>query len=314
MKINLRNKNFLYIGIILFLTVTYILSFLPVFSSHDKRQYMETELVNQKYRNSITEIQLTKASGDSIVLRKINDYWTLNKTNLITNVQSSIPADSVLVENFITDLITFRRMYKISDGKKPAKTFGFDSNEAFSIRYTINNENSQELIFGSQDFALSSRYLMTGKSVSVYEIDNSLDKYLTTSVQYWGEPYLISQNVLGRISFSDVQSITVSEGLSSKVTVKTSENDSEFLTKVDKLLQLRHGGMNELSTLDSDLNAVIELGNKNTVELNFVQLSDDSGDYEVSVTYTNNLNNQKPVTYYSRISYWTYNKIKEIIL
>mgnify|MGYP003319636968 CR=1 FL=1 len=57
MKINLKNKNFLYIGIILFLTVTYILSFLPVFSSHDKRQYMETELVNQKYRNSIPEIQ-----------------------------------------------------------------------------------------------------------------------------------------------------------------------------------------------------------------------------------------------------------------
>ena len=47
--------------------------------------------------------------------------------------------------------------------------------------------------------------MMTEKSTQVYEIDNSMDTYLTTSIQSWAEPYIISKTAIT----TDIQSMTM---------------------------------------------------------------------------------------------------------
>ena len=291
------------IGLAAFLTILYMLSFTKSCTSKDSRERVKTSLVNQKYKDSIKSFELQDSSG-SLTLTNMGSFWTVGREN----GNQVHPAASERIENLFENLVKIRNLYKISDRITEYSAFGLTNGTEFHLRY--NTEDSfHELIFGNQDFSLSSRYLMTEKSTQVYEIDTSLDSFLTSSIQSWAEPYLVSREVSGS---SDIQTISVIYKDSDDKTRKGTISDFK------KLLDLRHGELPfeseyTLTEIQDPLAEIqIEKGDKSSINIKIFQADSELNSFIVKSDYYNA--SSKYYTSYSKISSWTYNKIKEITL
>ena len=219
--------------------------------------------------------------------------------------------DTVKIEKFITDFASLRNIKKLSNKISEKNNYGFDDINSFKIRYFIDDDNFSDLIFGGQDFSLSSRYLMVSNKATVFELDDSLDSYLDLSIQQWSEPTIISKNVLGNVDETDIQSITITENGTNFIYTKNTTDD--FFTKANKLLELRHGGLGEsVSSFNSVKDIKIEFGNKEWVTLSFYNSTEEKEYIIVSQYYIEAIN--KKYYYTSKISSWTYNRINEIML
>ena len=208
-------------------------------------------------------------------------------------------------------MIKLRSLYKISDS--------FDKNNAYfdeeicTIRYYLEGGKFYEVYFGKQDFAFSSRYFKSDASDVVYQMDNSLDKYLSASVQIWSDPYLVSRAIMQEMTGMDVQRILVKDRFGTKTMDPLSEDFSE---KARKLLELRHGGFKINSgnlQSESDLTLTFEFGNKWEAELSFYPTNDPDNDYNIKAVYKIPQIN-KTFIFETKISAWTYNKISEMTL
>ena len=298
-------------GLAGFLALSYFLSFTKSCSSQDKRERVKTALVNQKYRDSISFITLQDAAG-SLELNNSEGFWILKRLSDYTSSQfqeiPSIPLSPERMNNFLNELTSIRNLYKISDKINKNSSLGLTNGTEFHISYALPDSNGdlnsfRELIFGNQDFSLSSRYMMTGESTQVYEIDDSMDTYLTSSIQSWSEPYIISRQILSR----DIQTIN------NKVNPEGNE----------KLLELRHGGLPELSELSelakiidqkAQTEVKIENGDKSKIILEIYQSPQDESSYIIKAQYFKPDADNAFYTSWLKISSWTYNKIKEITL
>ena len=292
---NLTKNNKILIIVATILTALYILSFTKSCTSKDSREKIRTSLVNQKYKDSITSFELHDATGELKIIKK-GSFWTVG----------TLPASSERMQSFINNLTIIRNLYKISDKITKNSTLGLTTGTEFHLKYST-QDASHELIFGNQDFSLSSRYMMTEKSTQVYEIDSSLDTYLTTSIQSWAEPFIISQLVFGKITPEDIQRTTV-----------INQNHFTSISEPQKLLDLRHGGCpNEqdlLSILQNnqtpDTELTLELGNKNEIELKIYPTVSDN-EFVVMTEYHKQKGDSPYYTSVAKISSWTYNRIKE---
>lgn len=302
------NKNIILSTIVLFLTVTYLISFNSHFTHKDSSEKIKTELINEKYLKSITKFQFTQGNSN-LFLIKTDDFWVIRNNE---NSKTGIPADSKKIEQFISDLTQLREIKKLSNTISSKNNYGFDDENTICLRYFVDDENFSDLIFGGQDFALSTRYLMVSNKASVFELDDTFDKYLDLSVQQWSDPTIISLNILGTVDASDIQSITITNENGSKST-KNKANDKDFYYKSSKLLEFRHGGIGENVKSDTPVQVIqVEFGNKEWVTLNFYESSEE-GEYVIITQYFIETINKK---YYftSKISNWTYNRINETIL
>jgi len=294
---NFTKNTKILIGLTAFLSLLYLMSFTKSCTSKDSRERVKTSLVNPKYKDSITSFELEDAAG-SLTINYNGQFWTAG----------SLPASPERIQNLLEDLTIIRNLYKISDKISQKSTFGLTNGTEFHLRY--NTEDSfHELIFGNQDFSLSSRYLMTEKNTQVYEIDNTLDKYLSTSLQSWAEPFIISQVVLGKITADDIQRTQV---------INHEENHISSVSDLQKLLDLRHGGypnftpdeLNEVTSEKPQITITLELGNKNEIEIQLYK-SKNENDFIVLTEYKSQKDTRPVFTSASKISSWTYNKIKE---
>lgn len=298
----LKNK-ILYILIII-LTFSYVISFTKSCTSKDKRIIVETALVNQKNLNNINQILLAdNKTAQTILLEKSENIWLVN----------GIPANKTKVLSFLEDLTKVRKLYKHSESLKQENGFGLNDGTEFAIRYWISDSQMYDIFTGKTDFSGNYRYLMTGKNLTVYEIETDFDKYLSSLVQSWNDPFIISQSVLGKISDSDVDSVITTYNNQTKI-IKSAT--SGFKTSVSKLLELRNGGpfYSEKKSENVLIKIQLNLGNKDTVEIT-VFASDESSEQEflVKSEYYDESENKK-YSYDEKISFWTYNKIKEIML
>ena len=308
------------IGLATFLTILYMLSFTKSCTSTDKREKVKTALVNQKYKDSIESIILQDATG-TLVLKNSGSFWTVSRdTESIygpIQLRVDIPAYPERINNFIEELIKVRNLYKISDKINSNSSLGLTNGTEFHIRYNYTNESFDsesfhELIFGNQDFSLSSRYLMTDSNTQVYEMDTSLDSYLTTSVQSWAEPYIISRAIIS----TDIQTITTTSTDQAHKGIKKIAGNSE---QADKLLDLRHGGLPTSDQIKDSykpetlLRLDIENGDKTSIIMKINPLVNQESTYLLETNY---YDSEGELIYnsYSKISSWTYNKIKEITL
>ena len=309
----ISNFSKLLIGLTAFLAISYFMSFTKSCSSKDTREKVKTALVNPKYKDSITGFELQDFTG-SLTIKNEGSFWTVSRSNDNTSSGTyTLPASPERINNLLEKLTTVRNLYKISDKINKNSALGLTNGTEFHLRYSM-NEDFHELIFGNQDFSLSSRYMMTEKSTQVYETDNTLDTFFTTSIQSWAEPFIISQVVLGKIKAQDIQ----------RTQAVNSENHITAVSDIQKLLDLRHGGLpeaEELSLLTQEKNRLpeliitLELGNKNEIELNiFKSKSADENEFIVLTEYKREKTSTPVFTSASKISSWTYNKIKEITL
>ena len=301
------SKNFILGFINLFLLILFFVSFNSRFTNKDTSEIIKTELINEKNVNSITKIQFSQGNK-KLFLIKNDDFWIL-KTD--ENSKNAMPGDTVKIEKFITDFASLRNIKKLSNKISEKNNYGFDDINSFKIRYFIDDDNFSDLIFGGQDFSLSSRYLMVSNKATVFELDDSLDSYLELSIQQWSEPTIISKNVLGNVDETDIQSITITENGTNFIYTKNTTDD--FFTKANKLLELRHGGLGEyVSSVNSVKDIKIEFGNKEWVTLSFYNSTEEKEYIIVSQYYIEAIN--KKYYYTSKISSWTYNRINEIML
>lgn len=301
------SKNFILGFINLFLLILFFVSFNSRFTNKDTSEIIKTELINEKNVNSITKIQFSQGNK-KLFLIKNDDFWIL-KTD--ENSKNAMPGDTVKIEKFITDFSSLRDIKKLSNKISEKNNYGFDDINSFKIRYFIDDDNFSDLIFGGQDFSLSSRYLMVSNKATVFELDDSLDSYLDLSIQQWSEPTIISKNVLGNVDETDIQSITITENGTNFIYTKNTTDD--FFTKANKLLELRHGGLGEsVSSANSVKDIKIEFGNKEWVTLSFYNSTEEKEYIIVSQYYIEAIN--KKYYYTSKISSWTYNRINEIML
>ncbi len=339
----MSKKNKYLIIITAILTILYILSFTKSCSSKDRREKIKTALVNQKYWDSINFITLEDSAG-MIELNNYKGFWTLQRVSDYTSSQMqslpSMPVSPERMENFLNELTRVRNLYKISDKINKNSSLGLNNGTEFHITYAISDtegdtEGFRQLIFGNQDFSLSSRYLMTGESTQIYEIDDSMDIYLTTSIQSWAEPYLISHILTANTEIQNNSLVYYDSNIEKRKSGKISD------TK--KLMELRHGGIPEINeiaelydqgiiiTKAPEMTIRLEMGDKSLIVLNINKSQKDENTYLVETKYfRDNPASKNAViiksssssieedtlyyTSYSKISSWTYNKIKEITL
>ncbi len=322
-KLKSGRENKILIVITILLAILYTLSFVKNAAS-DKRDKVKTALVNPKYKESIDSIRLQDSSS-CIELKKENGFWIVHLTpqeNSLSEksyLQISLPLSQEKINNLLEELIRIRNMYKISDKINKNNSLGLTNGTEFHITYKYQDLNTgteafRELIFGNQDFSLSSRYMMTGENTQVYEIDNSMDLYLTTSIQSWAEPYIISRTTAN----TDIQSLSII--FTDEKKKKSIKKIREIDDNVKKLLDLRHGGLPssdeviKIDNTEADTEIEIENGDKSKIILKITQSDEQEGTFIVKTLYFRPDEQSAFYTSYSKISSWTYNKIKEITL
>ena len=313
--LKIKNK-YLYI-IIVILIFLYVFSF--IFQRSDKRKSLKSTLINPSYVNEIEYFELFDGDKEKLIFQKNGNVWEIHK-NYENNIQK-LPAESTIIKDFLKTASEVVNMYKISDTFTENNSFMILKPGYIQFKYTY-KDKIYEIYFGAQDFSLSSRFVMSGKSTDIYEISNFMDKYLTTSVQFWCDSSLISQNVFGKIQVSDIQKNYV-----------IFDDKMHIFSDLQKLLDLRHGGFisdyknlqneqinensfqsrneNSEKKFESKMEIFLELGNKNQITLNLFQLKENSF-VSVESVYENSVGEK--FVYNSQISLWTYNKIKEITL
>lgn len=311
--LKIKNK-YLYI-IIVILIFLYVFSF--IFQRSDKRKSLKSTLINPSYVNEIEYFELFDGDKEKLIFQKNGNVWEIHK-NYENNIQK-LPAESTIIKDFFKTASGVVNMYKISDTFTENNSFMILKPGYIQFKYTY-KDKIYEIYFGAQDFSLSSRYVMSGKSTNIYEISNFMDKYLTTSVQFWCDSSLISQNVFGKIQVSDIQKNYV-----------IFDDKMHIFSDLQKLLDLRHGGFisniqsnqdeqnpenaykngHQNKEYESKMTIFLELGNKNQITLNLFQLKENSF-VSVESVYENSVGEK--FVYNSQISLWTYNKIKEITL
>ena len=306
-KLKSDKKSKILILITILLTFLYALSFVKSCTSN-KREKVKTALVNPKYLKSINSLILHDATG-AIEISREGDFWTIK--DLLQNEKAlSLPASGERVENLLNELIKVRNLYTISDKISRKSSLGLNNGTEFHIRYSYDEGSYRELIFGNQDFSLSSRYMMTGESTRVYEIDSSMDTYLTCSIQSWSEPYILSREAS---SSNDIQTVSV-------FITEDGKNESGKIEDIQKLTELRHGGLpsaDEYQTIEREnplAELEIENGDKSRASLKIYLLPATEGTYLVKADYYKADAKRPFYSSYSKISSWTYNKIKEITL
>ena len=309
MDLKKEKTNIILIATSIVLFFTYILSFTN-FSSTDKRKLVKTALVNNKYIDSISRFELSQGE-EKLTLSKEKagggDVWFI----LAENNTKILPADKELVNNFLFKLTKIVNMYKISDKMSQNNSFGLTDSSTFCLKYNFSDSEFQQIYFGNLDFSNSFRYLMSGKNTTVYQIENSLDTFLTTSLQFWSEPYIVSRQIIN-INKDSVQSIKVKY---KNQTTSFSASQNNFTNKCFDFLELRHGGVATQSEIfnanqeNKQLELIFENGDKTSFKINCFELED-----TIILETIYNLNNAKTTTIYTKVSKWTYNKIKEILL
>lgn len=310
--LKIKNK-YLYI-IIVGLLFLYIFSF--IFQKSDKRTYVKSSLINPSNINKIDSFELFDGDKEKLIFQKNGNVWEIIK--IFDDNLQKLPAETKKIEDFLKTASEVVNMYKISDTFTENNSFMILKPGFIQFKY-FTGDKFYEIFFGAQDFSLSSRYVMSGKSTDIYEISNFMDKYLTTSVQFWCDSSLISQNVFGKIQVSDIQKNYV-----------IFDDKMHIFSDLQKLLDLRHGGFisniqnqdeqnpenaykngNQNKEYESKMTIFLELGNKNQITLNLFQLKENSF-VSVESVYENSIGEK--FVYNSQISLWTYNKIKEITL
>lgn len=270
----------------------------------DKRKSVKTALLNPKYKNEISQIQIHDSSSQ-LFLQKNKDVWEIVD---FENPFVKLPADSKRINKMIDDFSQVIGAVQVSvkvdkSDSLTAQNFGFDDS-AVEIDFFAGGESAGEIVFGKNDFTQTKRYIKNHSSNLAYEIEDFASIYLTTSIQSWSESGLISQQVLGNIKADDIQRI-IADGRT------FTNSDSLYKEYVSKLLELRHGGINlneQFNTENSVYKIKLELGNKNNIDI-FVYKTSKEGNYLVQLNYLNFKTNELSV-YYESISEWTFSRLK----
>ena len=286
-----KKTNAILLSLIIFFAITELL-YLTVFSKtgEKKRHQQEIQLLHEADISNIDGI-IIQGNNEGIILQRTNAMWLITD---MSNPGSWIPADTQRLAKFFVNLVSKHMMSKT--GKKDNEiinTYGLDETNGTVIGLFKDGTEYQRLYFGSTDFSQSRRYFTTLELNSIFLFDSSFENYLSTSVQSWSDPYIISQQLKDEVfQMGEPQDVNT------------------------KLFELRHGGIAEaLIDLPVKDTYKIQMGDKSTITIDIYEYPSDNSvqEYAVSTTF-DSPRLEKTFSYNTKISLWTYNKIKETML
>lgn len=291
--------------ILLFLIAFFALTellYLTVFSkSGEKRRHQQQiQLLHQADIDNVDGIIIQ--GGDSgLLFTRENNMWLLAD---LSKPDLKIPADSQRLAQLFVNLVSIHTMIKA--GKKDnsnLNTYGLEQNSGTVISIFKDSSEYQRLYFGSTDFAQTHRYFTSLELNSVFLFDSSFENFLSTAVQSWSDPYIISKQLKDEVfQMGEAQSVL---------------RQTKKLENLDKLFELRHGGIGQFPENQApEFTFEIQMGDKSTITLEISPIyspEESAPEYAVRTTF-DSTRLGKNFTYTTKISLWTYNKIKEIML
>ncbi len=279
------------ICLIAFLTISELL-YLTVFSKNGekRRHQQEIQLLHEADISQVDGI-IIQGGKEGLIFTRENNMWLLAE---LSKPQNKIPADTQQFAKLFVNLASTHTITKA--GKKDSQivnTYGLDENNGMVISLFKDGAEYQRLYFGSRDFSQSRRYFTTLELNSVFLCDSSFENFLNTSVQTWSDPYIISRQLKDEVfQMGEPQ-------------------------QYEKLFELRHGGIADFVPQNNpELNFTIHMGDKSAITLEITDITpdlDEAKEYAVKTTF-DSPRLEKTFSYTTKISLWTYNKIKEIML
>ena len=284
-------------AVLILLYVLSLTAFAP--DGKNKRHTQSIQLLHEADISTIDQIIIQNNSSAILLIRQ-NNMWLASSDFTGENF---IPADTDMLQKLFVNLAGTHKMTKA--GKKSGvEAYGLSQNDVTAISLYKDGLEYEHLFFGNLDFTQSERYFTTNELNSVFLIDSSFDSFLSVSSQSWCDPYIISGQLKDKVfQMGDIQSLPQDAA--------------------DKLLELRHGGFASTDEINwiianpalHDYNLTLHMGDKSVIKLDFYNsdITKDSSDYLVRVEFDSARTGQS-FTYYTKISLWTYSKIKEITL
>lgn len=284
-------------AVLILLYVLSLTAFAP--DGKNKRQAQNIQLLHEADIAAIDQIIIQNNSSAILLIRQ-NNMWLASSDFSGDNF---IPADTSMLQKLFVNLATVHKMTKAGK-KNDVQTYGLSQNDVTAISLYKDGLEYEHLFFGNPDFTQSERYFTTSELNSVFLIDTSFDSFLSVSSQTWYDAYLISSQLKEQVfQMGDIQSLSKEAA--------------------QKLLELRHGGfasvqeinLVQANTVMPEYNLTLHMGDKSVIKLDFYNcdIAKDASDYVVKVEF-NSARTGQSFTYYTKISLWTYNKIKEITL
>ena len=242
--------------IILVLAVLYLLSF-TVFKPKSQKKAFSTQIkfITDSDISQIDGI-IIQDSNNSLIITKENDMWVLCNSN---DTQNKIPADIQTLQNLFVSLSKVQTITKAGEKNNSTdfSSYGLTSAQAASITIYKNGSLYHNLLFGNMDFSQSHRYFTDEELNSIYLIDNNFESFLSSSVQIWSDPYIISDQLKSEVfKTGEIQSISAYDYENKTGTALTNQTEN-WNDISSKILNLRHGGFadkNQIELINSQIN------------------------------------------------------------
>lgn len=307
MKNNLSKKDRSIVFLrasLLFLMIIFAVG-IVVKNNGAKVESIETALVNPKYINDISEIEIRipKDGNRSVPIDKTiptesvsieYEYVLLSHKGALWTGKSSEqkgaewPVSKPTVENLISNATNIVKMYKKSDNIKNWQSLSVTENTAKTLIFKGKDGNYiSQLYFGVENPITNRVSVRSAARQSVYEMEQSIMNFMTTQSSFWCDPYLYPQYVTGL-------------------------NDSESSSF------LRHGQVAKAIEMSEKPVQTVKKSFGNGAELVLKIFKQQSNDYYVVPTFTSSVTSGaqerkaiSSLSYSYTISAWTYEKLLE---
>lgn len=104
----------------------------------------------------------------------------------LQTVNGMYPVRQEIISRFFSLLTASRALLSVSAQPRDYSGYGIDDAHAAQIRLVRHDGTIlAELFFGTTDTLGSGRYVRTGRSLSVFLIDNALEPFLTVAAPFW---------------------------------------------------------------------------------------------------------------------------------
>lgn len=181
----------------IFLLLVLALTFIP--SLFGKKTYVESSVLNPKYVSEVSKIEVSiPESGNrkNILMENDGGIW-LGKCS-VDDYSSVFPCDENTVKNLISVSSTVSKMFIKANSENHWKDLCVDDENAARIMFFGKDGNVlSELYFGVQDSMTNRIAVRSVASKVVYDMNDSIDTYLTASESFWVDPFLFPQCITG---------------------------------------------------------------------------------------------------------------------
>lgn len=286
-------------------------------------EYVQSALLNEKYKTGINQIKITFPDGYKFSLNKTKSVsneneWTCNAGGIAFTV------DTDTITKMLEVFCATRNFILLSDDFTSWNQFDLTDEQAINISFYEssggNDTLRSSLFFGRNTSDYSGVYVRNDRKPTVYRVEDNISAYLTDNANFWADLSVVGENT-AQESEKSFMSVSISQyDNDTQIVTKTKKlhNDGSetFASYIHTLLSLRGSGivstkellLNEPSGIFPVATITAEKQDGKSVSVRVFS----STDVTTSTTYyvSNRANNDEAYPdYFIEISGWTYRNL-----